>query len=495
MTAAAPSRILIVDDEEIIRIGCQRILEDANLIVDQAENGRAGWEMIQQTPYDMVLLDLMMPEMGGLEVLDEVQKYDDKIIPIIITGFATIETAVDAMRKGAYDYLPKPFSPDELRTKVNRGLEKRWLMLQTEQLREERDRNLLELTNEKSRTLTLINCMREGFVATNRSGQIVLMNPAAQHMLRLNREKAIGSAVAGLFGNPELEQKIAATLETVARTTTVTHMEFKASDARVLQANISPIVVDQGETLGTVTILIDVTEDKKVEQMKSDFVSLVSHELKSPVAAIAGYLNLIIDGLTGGNPEKERDIIVRSRDKADSLLALINDLLDMARAERRGAAKVRAPLDIVPLLGESVQFYQNDARSKSVSLTLTAAETLPQILGNSDDLSRLFANLISNAIKYTLANGKVEVSARMHEDQVEISVSDTGIGMSGQDLEKIFGEFYRAKNALARKITGTGLGLAICRRIVQDHHGHIAVESQLDVGSTFRVTLPVYKNK
>lgn len=495
MTTASPSRILIVDDEEIIRIGCQRILEDSNMVVDQAENGRAGWEMIQKTPYDMVLLDLMMPEMGGLEVLDEVQKYDHRIIPIIITGFATIETAVDAMRKGAYDYLPKPFSPDELRTKVNRGLEKRWLMMQAEQLREERDRNLLELTNEKSRTMTLINCMREGLIATNRPGQIVLMNPAAQHMLRLNREKAIGSGVSGLFGNAELEKQIAASLETVTRTTTVTHSEFKTSDERVLHSSTSPIVDDQGDTLGTVTILIDVTEDKKIEQMKSDFVSLVSHELKSPVAAIAGYLNLIIDGLTGGNPDKEREIIVRSRDKADGLLMLINDLLDMSRAERRGASKVMAPLDVVPLLKETVQFYQNEAKAKSITLMLTASESLPEILGNSDDLSRLFANLVSNAIKYTLENGKVEVSAYVHESQVEISVRDTGIGMSREDLGKIFGEFFRAKNALARKITGTGLGLAICRRIVEDHHGHITVESELDKGSTFYITFPVHKNK
>ncbi len=494
MTTASPSRILIVDDEEIIRIGCQRILEDSNMVVDQAENGRAGWEMIQKAPYDMVLLDLMMPEMGGLEVLDEVQKYDHRIIPIIITGFATIETAVDAMRKGAYDYLPKPFSPDELRTKVNRGLEKRWLMMQAEQLREERDRNLLELTNEKSRTMTLINCMREGLIATNRPGHIVLMNPAAQHMLRLNREKAIGSGVSGLFGNAELEKQIAASLETVTRTTTVTHMEFKTSDERVLHSSTSPIVDDQGDALGTVTILIDVTEDKKVEQMKSDFVSLVSHELKSPVAAIAGYLNLIIDGLTGGNPDKEREIIVRSRDKADGLLMLINDLLDMSRAERRGASKVMTPLDVVPLLKETVQFYQNEAKAKSITLMLTAAETLADILGNSDDLSRLFANLISNAIKYTLENGKVEVSACVRESQVEISVSDTGIGMSREDLGKIFGEFFRAKNALARKITGTGLGLAICRRIVEDHHGHITVQSELDKGSTFHVTFPVHKN-
>ena len=204
MIQSRDAKILVVDDEEIIRIGCQRILQGPHFSVDLAENGRIGWERIQENPYDMVLVDLMMPEMGGLEVLEKIQEYNDQIITIIITGFATIETAVDAMRKGAYDYLPKPFSPDELRTKIRRGLEKRWLLLEAEALRQERDRNLLELSNEKSRTMTLINCMSEGLIATNRAGQIVLMNPAAQQLLNLPLDDVVGTTVDGLLGNPEL---------------------------------------------------------------------------------------------------------------------------------------------------------------------------------------------------------------------------------------------------------------------------------------------------
>jgi two-component system, OmpR family, phosphate regulon sensor histidine kinase PhoR len=495
MIASRDARILVVDDEEIIRIGCQRILQNPSFVVELAENGRIGWEMIQKEPYDMVLVDLMMPEMGGLEVLERIQEYNDQIIVIIITGFATIETAVDAMRKGAYDYLPKPFSPDELRTKIRRGLEKRWLLLEAEALRQERDRNLLELSNEKSRTMTLITCMSEGLIATNRAGQIVLINPAAQQMLNLTIENGIGTTVEGLLGNPELEKLIAGTLETVTRTATMTHTEFAAADGRFLQSNTAPLSDEKGETTGTVTVLVDITEDKKLEQLKTDFVSLVSHELKSPVAAIAGYLNLIIDGLTAGNPQKEREIITRSRDKADSLLLLINDLLDMSRAERRGASKLMEPLSLAPILEETLQFYQNEAKSKSLDVSLEGVENLPQVVGNHDDLARLFANLISNAIKYTLEKGQVKVIGKQRDGHVEIAVIDSGIGMSKEDLEKIFGEFFRGRNALARKISGTGLGLAICRRIIEDHHGQIAVESELDKGSTFRVILPAHTGK
>ncbi|HQG46769.1 MAG TPA: response regulator, partial [bacterium] len=415
MIQSRDARILVVDDEEIIRIGCQRILQSPNFKVDLAENGRIGWEMIQKSPYDMILVDLMMPEMGGLEVLEKVQGYDDQIITIIITGFATIETAVDAMRKGAYDYLPKPFSPDELRTKIRRGLEKRWLLLEAEALRQERDRNLLELSNEKSRTMTLINCMSEGLIATNRAGKIVLINPAAQQLLNLNMENSVGLTVEGLLGNPELEKLIAGELERVTRTASMTRAEFAAAEGRFLQANTAPLHDDKGELWGTVTVLVDITEDKKLEQLKSDFVNLVSHELKSPVAAIAGYLNLILDGLTAGHPEKEKEIITRSRDKAESLLLLINDLLEMSRAERHAAAKVMEPVQLGPILEETLQFYQNEATAKSLTVTLEGVEGLPEVVGNRDDLARLFANLISNAIKYTPPQGQVKVSGR-HRD-------------------------------------------------------------------------------
>lgn len=488
------AKILVVDDEEIIRIGCQRILEDNNLMVDEAANGLLGWEKIKANPdYDLVLLDLMMPEMGGLEVLDEIQKLDSRIVTIIVTGFATIETAVDAMRKGAYDYLPKPFSPDELRAKIHRGLEKRRLTLQAEQLRQERDRNLLELANEKSRTGTLINCMAEGIIATNRTGQIVLINPAACNLLRLSREKVLGKTESDLLGNPGLEEQIAKMLETVQRTAVMMRMEFATSDGRVLQSNTSPITDDRGETLGTITALLDITEDKKIEQMKSDFIRLVSHELKAPIGAIEGYLNLIIDGLTGNNRQKEMDIIKRSRDKAESLKALINDLLDMSRAERK-SAKVMSPLDISLILKETLDFYQNEAKNKSLMIEVHLLDELHLVLANQEDLGRLFANLISNAIKYTPEKGSVLVSTAIRESQVVIEVKDSGIGISEEDMKKIFGEFYRAQNAIQRKVSGTGLGLAICKRIVEDHNGYIEVESQLEKGSIFRIILPIHKN-
>jgi two-component system, OmpR family, phosphate regulon sensor histidine kinase PhoR len=488
------ARILIVDDEEIIRVGCQRILEDDYRCVDMAENGRMGWERLRAEtvdPYDLVLLDLMMPEMDGLEVLENIQKQDVDRVVIMITGFATIETAVDAMRKGAYDYLPKPFTPEELRTKVRRGLEKRRLTLQARQLMMERDRNLLECANEKSRTMTIINCLSEGLIATNREGRIVLMNPTAMKMIRPRISPVIGQTVSGMLANPQMEKEISEALWQVAETASLKRLEFNTSDGRTLQSNSSPIRDDRGECLGTVTVLLDITQDKKVEKMKSDFVRLVSHELKAPVAAIAGYLNLIVDGLTAGNADKERDIILRSRDKANALIELINDLLDLSRADRNRPAATMQILNLDDVLTETVNFYRNEAQVKKIDLSVEPHAPLAKVMGNAEALGRVFANLISNAIKYTPESGRVIISAGRRDGLLEIAIRDTGIGIAADELDKIFDEFYRCRAVIAKKITGTGLGLSIARRIVEAHHGYFEVESQVNQGSVFRVLLPV----
>ncbi|HPG37764.1 MAG TPA: response regulator [bacterium] len=484
-------KILIVDDDEISRIGCERILEVSDYKVDLAENGLDGLEKIKSSDYDLVVTDLMMPKMGGMEFLQEIRKVDEKIVPIVITGYATIENAVDAVKMGAYDYLAKPFTPDEFRTKVERALEKRRLLLETEQLRQERDKNMLEHSIEKSRTLTIVNCMSEGVIATNTAGQILLMNPAAVKMLRLKHHNVIGKKVTGLLSNTDLEEKISAALKKVTSCEILERFEVTTGEGRVLQPNITPIINEKGECIGTVAVLIDVTEEKKIEKMKADFLNLVSHELKAPLGAIEGYLNIILDGVTAGQPEKEKSFISKSRDRAHELLDLVNDLLDLTRAERKISAKVMSPVDVNTVLMDTFEFYKNEAKTKSINYTIDLTAALPKIRGNREELSRLFANLVSNAIKYTPAKGQVLITTESNEKQIYIAIKDTGIGMSKEDAAKVFDEFYRAGNAVAKKISGTGLGLAIAKKIVEEHNGYIEVESELEKGSTFTVILPV----
>jgi DNA-binding NtrC family response regulator len=153
------SRILIVDDEPAIRTACARILADRGAYTETAEDGASGLRKAKDGKFDLALIDLKMPQMDGMELLARLVEIDPDSIKIVITGFSTLETAIEAIQKGAYDYLPKPFTPGELRTRVNRGLERKALLLEAKRLREERERNLLELATEKSRTRTIIQCM------------------------------------------------------------------------------------------------------------------------------------------------------------------------------------------------------------------------------------------------------------------------------------------------------------------------------------------------
>ncbi|NOY60854.1 MAG: response regulator, partial [Calditrichaeota bacterium] len=450
---------------------------------------------IKSGSFDLAVVDLMMPEMGGLALLEEIHKIDDKLICIVITGYATIETAVDAVKKGAYDYLPKPFTPDEFRAKIARGLERRRLLLEAEQLRHERDMNLLECSNEKSRTLTILNCLSEGLIATNKKGQIALINPAASKMLHLRTGHIVGKKVTGLLGYPELEKNIIEMMKKTTGKSTLKKMEIETTDGRTVQPNITAILDERDETLGTVTVLIDISEEKKIEKMKSEFVRLVSHELKAPIGAIQGYLNLILDGVIGGDKEKERDILQKTRDKTESLIELIGDLLDLSRTERKLTEREMRMVDVAGIIVENVEFYRNEANEKNISLIMREDSELPPVRGNYEELSRAFANLISNAIKYTLQGGQVEIDVTKTKAHVVIAVKDNGIGMSEEDLSNIFTEFFRGKNAVSKKISGTGLGLAIANRIVEDHNGYIEVKSKLNQGSIFTVVLPVMKQQ
>lgn len=485
-------RILVVDDEEIIRLGCQRILSEERYEVLTAENGNAGLALVKERMPDLVLVDLLMPEMGGMQLLEAIRQVDKKIVAIVITGYATIESAVEAVKKGAFDYLPKPFGPEELRAVILRGLERRALLLETERLRRERERNLLELAAERSRTASIIQSMGEGLLVVNQRRQLVLLNPVAQTMLRLHETEAVGKSVEGLLHNQSLEEFIVNGLVQDGRHPVLARKEVASSHEPngMLAATLSPILGDKREVIGVVVVLRDITEQKRIEKNKSDFVRMVAHELKAPIGAIEGYLNLILDGMIKDDPSRLMQVIERCRDRAAALLGLIKDLLDLSAIEAGKVAQEMTPLELDKVLKEVVDLMASEARSRDISLHLNLPPRLPRVLGDREDLTRLFTNLVSNAIKYNRPGGEVEVAAHKVDSSVVVEVKDTGFGIPPGERTRIFDEFYRVKNEHTRRTCGTGLGLAIAKRIVESHRGYIEVASEVDRGSTFRVHLP-----
>jgi PAS domain S-box-containing protein len=490
-------RVLVVDDEHGIREGCRRILMSEGIAVDTAENGRAGLDLAKASAYDLILVDLMMPVMGGLEMMDQVRLLDPDVIMVVITGFATIETAVEAIKHGGYDYIPKPFAPDQLLAVVNRGLEKRRLSLQAKRLVEERDQKLLEVSREESKLHTIVNSMADGIVVINLEQQVVLWNPAAARMLNLNEQLEVGRALDDAIPHRDLVGVIRKAFgpETAGVTAISEEVEVDVPERRTLMVNVSVIGDEKAQHLGVVSTMRDITSLKEIDQIKSQFVAMVTHELRAPLAAVEGYLHAYLTGAAGTDPQFNRQMLERAKQRCHSLLDLVNDLLTFSRLESRKVTKKKELLDVGEVLSGTVELLKNQGEAKEIRFQVNIAEPLPPIEADRSEMDQLFTNLVSNAIKYNKRHGTVTVTARPNKNYLEIEVADSGVGIGEEHLPKVFDEFYRVTGPDTRYVTGTGLGLSIVKKIVESYFGRIDVQSRLNEGTTFTVKLPIKKKK
>jgi signal transduction histidine kinase len=244
-----------------------------------------------------------------------------------------------------------------------------------------------------------------------------------------------------------------------------------------------------------VTVLRDITKLKEIESIKSQFVSMVAHELRAPLAAVEGWLDVVISGEAGGDKTLERQWLQRAKERSRSLLALVNDLLEINKIEAGKVAQKMEPVQVAQVIRKTVDFLKPEADKRRISFAVTLPADLPAVPADLQDMEKLFTNLISNAIKYNVDSGSVTVGGAVDENYVGIHIQDTGIGIAEEDLPKIFDDFYRVENEQTSHISGTGLGLTIAKKIVDSHFGHIEVRSRPNQGSTFCVYLPYVKQK
>ncbi|MGQ9693289.1 MAG: response regulator [Thermodesulfobacteriota bacterium] len=478
--------ILVVDDEKIIRDGCQKVLLREGWEVKTASSGAEGLQLLEKEPCDLLLLDLKMPGLSGMEVLQQVKKLYPKMLVVVITGYATVESAVEAMKAGAYDFISKPFLPDQLRLVVQRALEKKALEWEADQLRREREKGLREIAEEKSKIKTIIHCMADGVLVADHEGNIVLYNPAFLRLLKI--AEAFPKVVADFLqieGWRELGESIRQVQEG-------SPISLEINQGKLtLMAHIAPVLSGEGEFLGTVTVLRDISMLKAIDQMKSDFVAMVAHELRSPLASIEQQLSVILAGILGEIGQRQQEMLGRAKERTHALLNLINDLLDLSKIEAGFVVQHKELTPMEEILEKVVEILRPQAEQKNISLELSFPPGLPRVMVDRRNMEEVFLNLVANGIKYTNDGGKVWLTAKIEGSYLLIEVGDNGLGISAEDLPHIFDKFYRVKNVQTRKITGTGLGLPIVKRIVEAHLGTVEVQSQPGVGSVFRVFLPL----
>lgn len=487
------TRILVVDDEPGIRNGCRKILLSEGYEVEIAEDGLAGWEQFSaQRDFAAVIVDLKMPRMDGIELVTRIRSVDDNVVMFVITAYATIQTAVEVTKKGVYSYIPKPFTPDELLLNLKHGLEWRALMLEAKRLREERERRLLELASERSKSGTIIKCMTDGVLVINRDAQLVLQNAAATRMLAGQTGQPLPVFLLNALEYPDLPTLIASIRDTDSGPVIVSRELGLGPSTYML--NVSPVMDDpQGEPAGIVVVLRDITALKKLETAKSMFVSMVAHEIKSPLSAVESYLNLILSGQVANDQERQQTMLQRSLVRINTLRTMVSELMNLTAMETGKFTIRRSQLEIGVVIAEVVESCREKAQEKHITLTADRAEltALGQVLADKEAMVMVLRNIIDNAIKYTPDNGHVQIRAEHNGLYVSVKVKDDGIGMTSAEKDRIFEEFFRAKNDYTARVPGTGLGLAIVKRLVDLHNGTISVESAAGKGSEFTVSIPI----
>ncbi len=477
---AAPA-ILVIDDEERVREGCRKVLTRDGYEVTIAESGEVGLEMIERQHYDIILLDLMMPSLSGFDVLAHVKSLHPETVIIVISGYATLENSIEAMKRGAFDFIPKPFSPEQLRVLTRKAIEY--------------TRAMQDIANEKSRMRVLINRLTDGVMATDSQKRVVLANPAFLRLAGCREVQAVGRPVGEVICSEPVEwlidRALALSGDELVELTAEIGGEAEAEPlGPILQARCIPYIDRAGRNVGTITVLHDITALKRMDQIKSEFVSMVSHEIRSPLNSVLAQMQIILDGLAGEVTPRQQEILSRASAKVKTLVTLSSELLDLARIESGLINQEKEQLNFSDILEEQVAFHGATAQAKGISLALEPLPKLAPVVVHRRNMEEVFSNLITNAINYTPEGGKVVVSATMEGGYLRASVSDNGIGMAPEDLCHIFNRFYRIKSDKTRFIIGTGLGLAIVKSIVEAHNGFIRVESEPDRGSTFHVYIP-----
>jgi len=365
-------KILVVDDEPGIRAGVKRVLRSFTLdypfmddtfgfSVEEAATGEEAIDNLKNQTPDIILLDNKLPGIQGLDVLNYINKHEVGSSVIMITSYASLEVAVKATKQGATDFLPKPFTPQELR----------------------------------------------------------------------------------------------ASLESVSKQLFLKRMTTRMNE--------------------------------EGKQIRYQFLSLLSHELKAPITAVEGYLKMMEKKEAGDDINAYMEMISRSLDRLDGMRNLILDLLDLTKIESGKKQRSIGKINLSESIEHAIATMQPYAIQKDISIESHTPEKV-NLNADNEEMEIVLNNLLSNAIKYNKKGGRVVISLTENEHQIIISVKDTGIGISEEDQKQLFREFVRIKNEQTRRISGSGLGLSIIKRIIDNYKASIDLESELDAGSTFYIT-------
>jgi two-component system phosphate regulon sensor histidine kinase PhoR len=394
-----------------------------------------------------------------------------------------ISQPLEEMRAGAEQFARGDFSH---RLHVPRSRELAQLAETLNSMARQLDERIRTIERQKSRSQAILSSMVEGVVALDGEQNVLMVNPAACQFFGVSRDWAVGRPIQEVVRNAEMQELVNAV---------VTHGEPQEGEfsvdngeARHLHAYATPLQDAADRKLGVLFVLNDVTDLRRLEKIRSDFVANVSHELKTPITSIKGFVETLQDGALEQEGQARRflDIVAR---QAERLHAIIDDLLLLSRVEQEQDLQ-KEPVPGRSVLSEALAVCRPAAEERDIALTVDCPDDL-LIPCNAPLLEQAVVNLLDNAIKYSEPGSEVQVSAGRTDSEAVIHVQDHGPGINADDLERLFERFYRVDKARSRKVGGTGLGLSIVKHITHVHGGRVSAESKLGKGSIFTITLPL----
>jgi len=342
-----------------------------------------------------------------------------------------------------------------------------------------------KITYDEARLQAVLSSMSEGVMVSDEKGNIMLMNPSIQKLFLVD-QPCEGKRPIEIIRNPAIQDIVDNVLRRKSRLTEEIFIHLP--EEMVLQINGVPIMRN-AHCEGAILVFHNITELKKLENVRKDFVANVSHELRTPIASIKGYAETLLDGALE-DKNNAREFVEIIDDDSNRLAKLIDDLLELSSIESDKMKLNLYPLDFAFLVKKVSAILKNQIREKELNLKLKIPDNLPKLLADEVKLSQVILNLLDNAIKYTPRGAVITVSTIVQERFLRIDIADTGIGIPEQDLPRIFERFYRADKAHSRELAGTGLGLSIVKHIVQIHGGEICATSEIGKGTIFSFTIP-----
>jgi two-component system, OmpR family, phosphate regulon sensor histidine kinase PhoR len=349
------------------------------------------------------------------------------------------------------------------------------------------DEHVEEIQRERKQLSAILSALIEGVVAIDHESRVLLMNPASEKLFGLKQKAAIGRPVLEVLRQSSLQEVLRRTIK--ERTALTEEITIHAPHEKTLLVHALPVSYGEDQ-MGALVAFHDISEIRKLENIRREFVANVSHELRTPLTSIKGYTETLLEGALE-DPSHNREFVQTIQDHANQLSRLIEDVLDLSAIEAQRVTYSMTPVSVLEIIERIIKALSPQASAKKIKISHTLSPVLPPVLADKVKLAQVFMNLLENAIKFNKEGGRVTISASAQTDHLSVTIEDTGRGIVREDLPRIFERFYRSNKDRSHDVPGTGLGLAIVKHLVEAHHGTVSAESIPGKGSSFRVTLPL----